>query len=79
MKWKIQRKTIEDDYHKLAFSIPNMIHDSVPKGIDESFNKQIRTWGEMYQSLILRVKDHIDLGLKLDIIDLERASKDSRC
>ena len=69
-----QRKTIEDDYHRLSFSIPNMIHDSVPKGADESFNKQIRTWGDI-PKFDFDIKDHIDLGLKLDIIDLERASK----
>ncbi|MBT4509802.1 MAG: serine--tRNA ligase, partial [Thaumarchaeota archaeon] len=39
------RKTVDDDYHNLSFSIPNLIHDSVPKGADESFNKQVRTWG----------------------------------
>ena len=69
-----KRKTIETDYHKLSFSIPNMIHDSVPKGVDESFNKQIRTWGDI-PKFDFDVKDHIDLGLGLDIIDLERASK----
>ena len=69
-----QRKTIDNDYHKLSFSIPNMIHDSVPKGADESFNKQIRTWGDI-PKFDFDVKDHIDLGLGLDIIDLERASK----
>ncbi len=69
-----QRKTIDDDYHKLSFSIPNMIHDSVPKGPDESFNKQVRTWGDV-PKFDFEVKDHIDLGLGLDIIDLERASK----
>ena len=69
-----KRKTIEDDYHRLSFSIPNMIHDSVPKGVDESFNKQIRTWGDI-PKFDFDVKDHIDLGLGLDIIDLERASK----
>ena len=68
------RKTIEDDYHKLAFSIPNMIHDSVPKGADESFNKQIRIWGNI-PKFDFEIKDHIDLGLNLDIVDLERASK----
>jgi seryl-tRNA synthetase len=68
------RKTNEDDYHKLAFSIPNMIHDSVPKGADESFNKQVRTWGDI-PKFDFETKDHIDLGLNLDIIDLERASK----
>ena len=69
-----QRKTIDDDYHKLSFSIPNMIHDSVPKGPDESFNKQVRTWGDV-PKFDFEVKDHIDLGLGLDIVDLERASK----
>ena len=69
-----QRNIIESDYHKLSFSIPNIIHDSVPKGIDESFNKQIRTWGNI-PKFDFDVKDHIDLGLGLDIIDLERASK----
>jgi len=69
-----QRKIIEDDYHKLSFSIPNMIHDSVPKGADESFNKQVRTWGNV-PKFDFETKDHIDLGLGLDIIDLERASK----
>ena len=68
------RKTVDDSYHNLSFSIPNLIHDSVPKGADESFNKQIRTWGEIPR-FEFEVKDHIDLGLELDIIDLERASK----
>ncbi|MBT4175752.1 MAG: serine--tRNA ligase [Thaumarchaeota archaeon] len=68
------RKTVDDDYHNLSFSIPNLIHDSVPKGADESFNKQVRTWGEI-PKFDFEVKDHIDLGLELDIVDLERASK----
>ena len=68
------RKTVDDSYHNLSFSIPNLIHDSVPKGADESFNKQIRTWGEIPR-FEFEVKDHIDLGLELDIVDIERASK----
>ena len=68
------RKTVDEDYHNLSFSIPNLIHDSVPKGADESFNKQVRTWGEI-PKFDFEVKDHIDLGLELDIVDLERASK----
>ena len=74
MSWRIYEKTVDDDYHNLSFSIPNLIHDSVPKGTDESFNKQVRTWGQI-PKFDFDVKDHIDLGLNLDIIDLERASK----
>ena len=69
-----QRKTTEADYQKLSFSIPNMIHDSVPRGVDGTFNKQVRIWGDV-PKFDFEVKDHIDLGLGLNIIDLERASK----
>ena len=68
------RKTVDENYHNLSFSIPNLVHDSVPKGSDESFNKQVRTWGEI-PKFDFEVKDHIDLGLELDIVDIERASK----
>ena len=68
------RKTVDENYHNLSFSIPNLVHDSVPKGVDESFNKQVRTWGEI-PKFDFEVKDHIDLGLELDIVDIERASK----
>ena len=68
------RKSVEEDFHKLSFSIPNLIHESVPIGPDESFNKQLRAWGEI-PKFDFELKDHIDLGLSLDIIDLERASK----
>ena len=68
------RKTVDENYHNLSFSIPNLVHDSVPKGADESFNKQVRTWGEI-PKFDFKVKDHIDLGLELDVVDLERASK----
>ena len=71
------RKTVDEDYHNLSFSIPNLVHDSVPKGADESFNKQVRTWGEI-PKFDFEVKDHIDLGLELDIVDIERASKTAR-
>ena len=46
------QKTVESDYTNLAFSIPNMIHESVPIGPDESSNLEIRKWG-LYQILIL--------------------------
>tara|TARA_Y100000590_G_scaffold350673_1_gene402672 strand:- start:6720 stop:7982 length:1263 start_codon:yes stop_codon:yes gene_type:complete len=71
---EISQKNIEDEFHKLSFSIPNLIHDTVPKGADESFNKQISQWGDI-PKFDFQIKDHIDLGLGNDIVDLERASK----
>lgn len=54
--------------------IPNLLHESVPKGKDEHDNVPIRTWGKIPE-FDFSVKDHIDLGLSLDIIDIERAGK----
>ena len=68
------QKTIESDYTNLAFSIPNMIHESVPIGGDESANVELRKWGDVPQ-FNFQVSDHIDLGQNLNIIDLERAAK----
>jgi len=68
------QKTVELDYTHLAFSIPNMIHESVPIGTDESSNVELRKWGEIPQ-FNFQINDHIDLGQNLNIIDLERAAK----
>ena len=68
------QKTVESDYTNLAFSIPNMIHESVPIGADESSNVELRRWGEIPQ-FNFQINDHIDLGQNLNIIDLERAAK----
>lgn len=54
--------------------IPNLLHESVPIGKDEHDNVPIRTWGEIPR-FSFPVKDHIDLGLSLDIMDIERAGK----
>ena len=68
------QKTTETNYTHLAFSIPNMIHESVPIGTDESSNIELRRWGDTPQ-FNFQVNDHIDLGQNLNIIDLERAAK----
>lgn len=54
--------------------IPNLLHESVPIGKDEYDNVPIRMWGEK-PKFSFPVKDHIDLGLDLDIMDIERAGK----
>ena len=54
--------------------LPNLLHESVPVGEDENDNVPIRTWGEP-PKFDFPVKDHIDLGLGLDIMDVERAGK----
>ncbi|MEM3551847.1 MAG: serine--tRNA ligase, partial [Candidatus Bathyarchaeia archaeon] len=54
--------------------LPNLLHESVPVGKDEFDSITVRTWGET-PKFCFKVKDHIELGLSLDIMDIERAGK----
>jgi seryl-tRNA synthetase len=65
---------IEKKYKQLAFTIPNMIHQSVPIGKDDSSNKEIKKWGKIPE-FDFKVNDHIDISEKLGLVDLERAAK----
>lgn len=69
----VQTRT-ESEYTKLALTLPNLIHESVPIGKDETANKEIRKWGKIPQ-FGFKIKDHIDISQNLDLIDLERAAK----
>ena len=65
---------VDSDFNKLALSIPNLIHESVPVGPDDSANKEIRRWGQV-PKFDFKIKDHIDISQGLDLVDLERAAK----
>jgi seryl-tRNA synthetase len=64
----------EEKVRYYLMRIPNLLHESVPTGKDEHDNVPIRTWGEI-PKFSFPVKDHIGLGLSLDIMDIERAGK----
>ena len=66
--------TVEEKFTKLSLTLPNMIHESVPIGKDETANKEIKKWGSI-PVFDFEVKDHIDLTQNLDLVDLERAAK----
>ena len=68
------QKSIQSSYTTLAFSIPNMIHESVPIGPDESSNVEIRKWGTI-PNFDFDVKGHEEIAEKLDLLDIQRASK----
>jgi len=59
---------------KLLLQIPNLPHESVPVGKDPTANVVVRGWGEK-PKLQEPVQDHVDLGAKLKLLDLERAAK----
>ncbi len=65
---------IKDDLNNLMIGLPNLPHDSVPAGLDESANHEVTRWGT---PLIFdfEPRDHVELGTALGILDLERAAK----
>ena len=70
---ELQTET-EQRYTKISLSLPNLIHESVPIGKDESTNREIRGWGKV-PIFDFKIRDHIDLTQSLDLVDLERAAK----
>jgi len=61
---------LKDEY----MGIPNIPHESVPDGGGEADNVVIRTWGEPTQ-FEFEVKDHLDVGEGLGLLDFETAAK----
>lgn len=53
---------------------PNLLRDDVPVGKDESSNELLRTFGEPTK-FDFEPKDHLDLGVALGVIDMDRAAK----
>ena len=64
----------EEQQRDLLLQIPNLPHASVPLGKDPSANVVARSWGEK-PKLHGEVLDHVALGTKLKLLDLERAAK----
>ncbi|MCX7800612.1 MAG: serine--tRNA ligase [Fimbriimonadales bacterium] len=54
--------------------IPNLPHDSVPDGLDETCNVVLREWGEK-PAFAFEPKAHWDLGAALGLLDLPRGAK----
>jgi seryl-tRNA synthetase len=69
-----QRDQSETRMRELLSTLPNIPHESVPVGKDESANVEVRRWGTRPE-FDFEPKDHVDLGNTLGILDLERATK----
>ena len=65
---------VESAITELLLGIPNIPHESVPTGRDDTENVEVRRWGQPRQ-FEFEPKAHWDLGVDLDILDFERASK----
>lgn len=64
----------EERYEALLLQMPAPALDRVPVGKDDTENVEIKTWGEIPQ-FDFEIKDHVELGKDLDILDIERGVK----
>ena len=69
---KIQ--ALEQQVQEKLLGIPNTPEDSIPDGADESANKMVRDWGKKPE-LSFKLKNHVEIGEQLGLIDLKRAAK----
>jgi len=67
-------KEVEQKFNKLLLSIPNIPHENVPIGEDETQNVEIRRWGEP-RKFDFEPLPHWEIGEKLGILDFERGAK----
>lgn len=73
---EVERETdeLQTELKKIQMSIPNILHESVPYGVDEEDNEVVREWGGKPE-FGFNVHSHVDLLESLDIGDLPRAAK----
>jgi len=65
---------IQKSLNDFLLNIPNIPHESVPIGKDETENLEIKRWDEPRQ-FDFEPLNHWDIGVMLDIIDFDRAAK----
>ena len=62
------------EWQQLMVAVPNIPDMSVPEGVDDTQNVEIRTWGEI-PKFDFEPKGHVDLMLQNDMADFERGAK----
>ena len=67
-------RKVETELETLQLGLPNILHDSVPEGRDETANKEVRRWGEP-KHFDFTPRDHVDLGAARGLMDFESAAK----
>ncbi|MDF2925912.1 MAG: serS [Paenibacillaceae bacterium] len=67
-------RTLEHELEQVLLSIPNVPHASVPVGLSEDDNVELRKWG-IPAAFSYAPKAHWELAQDLDILDFERAAK----
>ncbi|HTK03204.1 MAG TPA: serine--tRNA ligase [Alphaproteobacteria bacterium] len=65
---------IENKYKEVLCQLPNLPSDDTPLGADDSFNQEIKVWGEI-PKFDFEPEDHMKIADRLGLIETEKASK----
>jgi seryl-tRNA synthetase len=68
-----QLSKVEEQLKSVMLSIPNIPHQSVPVGKDETENVEVRSWG-VPRDFEFEPKAHYEIGEALGILDFERGA-----
>src|SRR3989338_4521655 len=71
-----QLKKLNEQFYKMIRQVPNLPKDDVPVGKDENDDKVEKNVGKK-PTFDFKPKDHLELGVALDLIDVDRAAKTS--
>ena len=66
--------TVQSDFDSLMKLVPNMMHESVVRAPGEEGNTVVRTVGDK-PTFDFDIKDHVEMGEALDVIDLKTAAE----
>ncbi|MBT6980869.1 MAG: serine--tRNA ligase, partial [Candidatus Marinimicrobia bacterium] len=64
----------DEELNKILYQIPNLPHETVPKGSNEINNVEIKSWGKK-PDFMFTPKSHLQLGESLTLFDFERGAK----
>ena len=69
-----EAKEHQPEFDKLMLQVAQPADEVVPLGEDDTQNVELRRWGQI-REFDFEPKDHVQLGLELDILDIERGVK----
>ncbi len=65
---------VQAELEQWQLGLPNLLHETVPEGKDETGNVEVRRWGEP-RPLGFKARDHIEIGERLGGLDFEAAAR----
>jgi seryl-tRNA synthetase len=67
-------QSVQAELTDIEMGLPNLLHEDVPDGCDETENREVLKWGDLPE-FDFEPLDHVDLGSGLGMLDFDAASR----